>query len=233
MRKFFVRGLLALLPLGLTAAVVWWVSGFLWNTAGVPIGRACEWAMGRFAGWSREMPEHAWFYSWGAPFLGFAFAVVLTLCAGFLLATFAGKSLYGFFERMLKRVPFIGQIYPYARQFTEFFLSSERGRADFKHAVAVPFPTQGMYSIAFVTADGMKALDDSLKKHLVCVFVPTSPTPFTGYVVYVAREDVVPLPISVEEAMRIIITMGVVHPGHQLVKSSDLAVPAGRPLPPT
>ena len=233
MRTFFIRGLLALLPLGLTAAVVWWLVTFLWTYAGVPIGHACEWAMGRFAGWSRDMPEHGWFFSWGAPFLGFAFAVVLTLVAGFLLATLAGKTLYGFVERMLKRVPLIGQIYPYARQFTEFFLSPERGRADFKHAVAVPFPTQGMYSIAFVTADGMKSLNDALRKHLVCVFVPTSPTPFTGYVVYVAREDVIPLALSIEEAMRIIITMGVVHPGHQLVGPADLEVPAGRPLPPT
>jgi uncharacterized membrane protein len=90
-----------------------------------------------------------------------------------------------------------------------------------------------MYSIAFVTADGMKSLNESLRKHLVCVFVPTSPTPFTGYVVYVAREDVIPLALSVEEAMRIIITMGVVHPGHQRVGPADVEVPAGRPLPPT
>lgn len=93
---------------------------------------------------------------------------------------------------------------------------------DFKHAVAVPFPTHGMYSIAFVTGEGLRALNDTLRKHMVCVYVPTSPTPFTGYVVYVPREDVIPLPLSVEEAMRIIITMGVVHPAHQLPGPVDI-----------
>ena len=233
MKRFFFRGLLALLPLALTTAVVWFVVVFLWNHAGMPIGRACEWAMGKFAGWTPDEPEHRWFYSWGAPFLGFAFAIVLTLVAGFLVATFVGKSLLGLVERMLRRIPLIGRIYPYARQFTEFFFSEDRGRTDFKHAVAVPVRAANVYSIGFVTGEGLKSLDEATGKHLVCVFVPATPTPFTGYVVYVAREDVIPLAISVEEAMRIVITMGVVHPGHQLVKASDLQVPAGRPLPPT
>jgi uncharacterized membrane protein len=234
MKTFFLRGLLALLPLALTAAVVWFVFGFLWSRAGVPIGEACKWAMAKFAGWSPAEPEHVWFFEWGAPFLGFAFAIVLTLVAGFLLATFVGKSLYGVLERLLRRIPFIGQIYPYARQFTEFFLSPDRGKTDFKHAVAVPFPHPGTFSIAFVTGEGMKSLNESLHKHLICVFVPTSPTFFTGYVLYVPREDVVPLALTVEEAMRIILTMGVVHPGHQLVRAADLAAPAaGRPLPPS
>jgi uncharacterized membrane protein len=102
---------------------------------------------------------------------------------------------------------------------------------EFKLPVAIPFPTQGMYSIAFVTGDGMRALDETLKKHLVCVFVPTSPTPFTGYVVYVPREDVIPLPLNVEEAMRIIISAGVIHPGHQKVSALDIPGVGARPIP--
>jgi uncharacterized membrane protein len=189
--------------------------------------------MRKVAGWTPEMEEHRWFFQWGSPLLGFAFAIVLTLVAGFLVATFAGKSLLGLLERMLRRIPLIGRIYPYARQFTEFFFAQDRGRSDFKHAVAVPYRAANIYSIGFVTGEGLKSLDEATGKHLVCVFVPATPTPFTGYVVYVAREDVIPLAISVEEAMRIVITMGVVHPGHQLVKASDIAVPGGRPLPPT
>ena len=63
----------------------------------------------------------------------------------------------------------------------------------------------------------MKALNELTGKHLVCVFVPAAPTPFSGFVIYVPREDLVPLPLSVDEAMRIIISAGVIHPGHQSV----------------
>lgn len=229
MKRFFVRGLFALLPLALTAFVLWFVVGFLYGNIGVPLGDAAKWGMEKFAGWSPASPEHGWFFRWGAPFLGFAVGIVLTLVAGFFLATYFGKKLWQFFERGIKRLPVVGTIYPYARQFTEFFLSGDDKKMEFKLPVAVPFPTQGMYSIAFITADGMKALNDAVGKHLVCVFVPTAPTPFTGFVCYVPREDVVPLPLSVEEAMRIIISAGVIHPGHQQVPAVELP---GLTLPP-
>lgn len=229
MKRFFVRGFFALLPLALTGVVVAFVLGFLWTNVGIPIGNAAQWGMSRVAGWTPAEPEHAWFFEWGAPIFGFACALVLTLILGFLLATFVGRSIYGLFERLLKKIPLVGTIYPYARQFTEFFFSEEK-KMDFKHAVAVPFPTQGMYSIAFVTGEGLRALNDTLRKHMVCVYVPTSPTPFTGYVVYVPREELIPLPLSVEEAMRIIITMGVVHPAHQLPGPAD--IPGSPPRPP-
>ena len=69
----------------------------------------------------------------------------------------------------------------------------------------------------------MKALNEATGKQLVCVFVPAAPTPFSGFVVYVPREELVPLPLSVDEAMRIIISAGVIHPAHQAV--SPVAVP--------
>jgi len=166
---------------------------------------------------TRVPEDHwVWFLTWGAPVIGFGFAIVLTLIAGFFVATFFGRKLYQWFESILKRVPLIGTIYPYARQFTDFFFGDEK-KQDFKTAVAVPFPSKGTYSIGFVTSEGMKALNETTQKHLVCVFVPAAPTPFSGFVLYVPREDLIPLPLSVDEAMRIIISAGVIHPSHQAV----------------
>src|SRR5687768_3908075 len=105
MKRFFLRGLFAVLPLALTAFVVWFVFGFLYGHIGVPLGEALKWAMSRFGGWSPAQDEHAWFFQWGAPFLGFAVGIVVTLVAGFLLATFLGKRLWQVFERGLKRLP--------------------------------------------------------------------------------------------------------------------------------
>lgn len=231
MKRFFFRGLFAVLPLALTAFVVWFVVGFLYGNIGIPLGDAMKWAMGKAAGWTPAEPEHDWFFRWGAPFFGFAVAIVVTLIAGFLLATFFGKKLWQLFEGMLKRLPVVGTIYPYARQFTEFFISADEKKMEFKHPVAVPYPHAGMYAIAFVTGEGMKALNDATKKHLVCVFIPNAPAPISGFVVYVPREDVIFLPLSVEEAMRILISAGVIHPGHQKVGPGDLPAPAAPALP--
>lgn len=240
MKRFFAKGLFAVLPLVLTAAVLYLVVGFLYNNVGVPIGEALQWAFIKWelikftvaADGTRVPDEHwIWFLRWGAPVIGFGFALVLTLIAGFFVATFFGRKLYQWFESILKRVPLIGTIYPYARQFTDFFFGDEK-KQDFKTAVAVPFPARGTYSIGFVTSEGMKALNEATQKHLVCVFVPAAPTPFSGFVIYVPREDLVPLPLSVDEAMRIIISAGVIHPNHQAVgPASGILAPAHAAIP--
>jgi uncharacterized membrane protein len=233
MRRFFAKGLFAVLPIVVTAAVLYLVVGFLYNNVGVPIGEVLKWA---FVEWGlirlivgpegKTVPdEHwTWFLTWGAPVIGFCVAIVLTLIAGFFVATFFGRKLYQWFEAILKRVPLIGTIYPYARQFTDFFFGDEK-KQDFKTAVAVPFPMRGTYSIGFVTSEGMKSLNEATQKHLVCVFVPAAPTPFSGFVIYVPREDLIPLPLSVDEAMRIIISAGVIHPIHQAVTPAVPAIP--------
>jgi len=233
LKKFFTKGLFAVLPIVLTAAVLYLVIGFLYNNVGVPIGEALKWGVVRVAGENPQAPgDHwAWLFRWGAPVVGFCVAILLTLIAGFFLATFFGRKLYRWYEAILKRVPLIGAIYPYARQFTDFFFGDEK-KQDFKTAVAVPFPTKGVYSIGFVTSEGMKALNDSVQKHLVCVFVPAAPTPFSGFVLYVPREDLIPLPLSVDEAMRIIISAGVIHPAHQAIgPTSALLTPPHLAIP--
>jgi uncharacterized membrane protein len=232
MKKFFTRGLVAVLPLALTGAVIWLVLGFLYNNVGVPIGDTLKVAMNRGLGWQPNIPEHEWFFQWGAPFIGFAVGIVLIFIIGCFIATFFGRKLFHWYEALLKRLPIVRTVYPYARQFTDFFFSSEK-KMDFKTAVAVPYPTPTTYAIGFVTGEGMKALDETVKKHLVCVFVPAAPTPFSGFVLYVPREDVIPLPLTVEEAMRIIISAGVLHPAHQAIgPATPLEAPGAHPAMP-
>jgi uncharacterized membrane protein len=242
MKKFFAKGLMALLPLVLTAVVLYFAVGFLYNNVGVPIGEGLKWAAENWGGIhppstlpdGRFDPtyEWTWFFRWGAPLVGFAVAIVLTLAVGFVVATFLGNKIYHFFETILSKLPIVKVIYPYARQFTDFFFSAdEKRKGDFKHAVAVPFPTVGLYSIGFVTGGEIAALNEATRKSMVCVFVPTSPTPFTGYVVYVPQEEVIPLPISIEEAMRIIISAGVLHPSPAGPAAVPVPADLARPLP--
>ena len=222
MSKFFSKGLIALLPIVVTILVLKFIIEFLYVYVAVPIGGALKWSLEvGFVGGETLDPHIAY------NLLGLALAIVLTLVFGFIVATFLGKKLFQLFEWIVKKVPVIRTIYPYAKQFIEFFVSGDR-KVEFKHAVAVPFPTPGIYSIGFVTGDGLKALNEATGKHLPAVFVPTSPTPFTGYVLYVPREDIIPLPLSVEEAMRILISAGVLSPTHQTVPSMPLTGPGSR-----
>jgi uncharacterized membrane protein len=222
MKRFFLKGLFAILPIVLTAAVLYLFIGFLYNNVGVPIGEALKWGVVRLAAEDPQAPSPHWnwLFRWGAPVVGFCVAILLTLIAGFFLATFFGRKLYLWYESILKRVPLIGAIYPYARQFTDFFFGDEK-KQDFSTAVAIPFPARGSYSIGFVTSQGMKALNAATGKEMVCVFVPAAPTPFSGFIIYTPREDLIPLPISVDEAMRIIISAGVIHPDHQMIGGGE------------
>jgi uncharacterized membrane protein len=226
MKRFFAKGLYALLPLLLTIAVLYLVVGFIFDQVGVPMGDllrvTIRAALGSTEEEIRADPHWNWFYGKKegergfAPYAGFVLGIVIVFFLGVALATFIGDRLFRFFEWIIGKIPLIREIYPYAKQFTGFFAGSE-GKIEFKTVVAVPFPTKGIYSLGFVTAEGLRTIAEAEKKAFMTVFIPTSPTPMSGFVVYVPREEIIPIPISVEEAMRIIISCGVLSPTHQSV----------------
>lgn len=234
MKKLFTKGLLALLPMGVTIVTVYFVISLIYTYVGVPLGNALNWVLIELWG-----SEWTWFHQKVSPILGLFLGVTLVFFIGAAVATFFGKKIYQLFESTVTRLPVIGVIYPYAKQFTEFFSPVDQKR-ELKHPVAVPFPTHGVYSIGFVTGDGLRHLNDAAGKSLVTVFVPTAPTPFSGFVCYVPREEVVPLPMTVDDALRVIISCGVLTPPHQTVSLGDFAAslarggaPAADPKKPT
>lgn len=226
MKRFFAKGLYALLPLLLSFAVIYLVVGFIFDQVGTPVGDLLRgilrWSLGMS---EEEIRAHdTWSFYYGetegdrgvAPYVGFIVAIVAVFFMGIALATFIGDRLFKLFEWIIGKIPLVRDIYPYAKQFTGFFAGGE-SKIEFKTVVAVPFPTEGIYSIGFVTAEGLRTINEAEKKPFMTVFVPTSPTPMSGFVIYVPREDIIPIPISVEEAMRIIISCGVLSPTHQAV----------------
>ncbi len=231
MKKIFAKGFAALLPMFLTIFVLYFLGKTLYDAVGVPVGRLMEWAADWLFQPDREQPFWKWFFTMGSPIVGAVIGCVLVFLIGSVVATFFGKKIYGFFEKLLSKLPVIKVVYPYAKQFTQFFFQGEQ-KMEFKAVVAIPFPTEGLYSIAFPTSDGLRHLNEATKKKMICVFVPTSPTPFTGYTVYVPREQVIILPLTVEEAMRIIISCGVVTPLHQLSSLTEMPI-SHAPVPET
>ncbi len=225
MKKVFTKGFAALLPMFLTIFVLYFIFNTLYDAVGKPVGKVMEWGVEAISGTGPEELQGRdvawkWFYRGGSSLVGAVVGLVLVFLIGSIVATFFGKKIYKVFEKALSKLPVIKVVYPYAKQFTEFFLGGEK-KLEFKAVVAIPYPSEDIYSIGFPTSDGLRHLNNACQKKMLCIFVPTSPTPFTGFTVYVPREMVIPLPITVEEAMRIIISCGVVAPLHQVALLSE------------
>ncbi len=150
------------------------------------------------------------------PIFGFVTGLVLIFLLGVLARGWIGNWLFRKGERIFFSFPLVRSIYPYAKQIVEFFFQKEDTKKTFHSVVAIPYPSKGMYTIGFVTSEGLPQLDREVEGDYVSIFVPSSPTPMTGYLVFVPREDVVHLPISVDQAMGLVVSGGVITPGQAL-----------------
>lgn len=146
--------------------------------------------------------------------LGFAIAIVLVYFTGFFLASFMGRATWRLAEGIIRRLPVIRAVYTNVKQVTDFLLTEKP--LEFSGVVAIQYPRQGVWSLALSTGAPIKPLQDSVEEELVTVFIPSSPTPFTGYVVQVPRRDVIELNISIDDGLRFTISGGVIKPGAAL-----------------
>lgn len=152
------------------------------------------------------------------PLVGLVVSVLLVLTLGSLAGGFLGRSILQRGERFFAKIPLVRSIYPYTKQLVDFFLA-ERA-FDFDTVVAVPYPRRGLFSMGFVTSSALKTLREHTGDNLISMFIPSSPMPMTGYTIFVPVEDVVPLPITVDEALRTIVSGGVLIPPHEVVPIS-------------
>lgn len=147
-------------------------------------------------------------------FLGFLIAIILVYFTGFFLASFLGRTSWRAAERLLNRVPVIRAIYPNIKQVTDFLLTDRN--VEFSGVVAVEYPRKGVWSVGLSTGGPMKQVQGRVSDELVSVFIPSSPTPITGYVVQVPRQDVIELNMTIDEGLRFTISGGVIKPGEML-----------------
>lgn len=146
--------------------------------------------------------------------MGFVIAVLLVYFVGFFLASFIGRSIWRMLETLLVRVPLVKAVYPAVKQITDF-LFREQHFKEYTLVVAVQYPRKGVWSSGLVTGPPLRSIQSGTPEELVTISVPSSPTPFTGYVISAPRADVVETPLSIEEAFRFVVSGGVVRPPHQ------------------
>jgi len=144
---------------------------------------------------------------------GFVLAIVGVCFIGAFLASFVGKTIWHIIEKAFARIPLIKKVYPNIKQITDFVLAKKE--MSFNKVVAVQYPRKGIWSIALVTGKGLKKITDTANEEFLTVFVPTSPTPFTGYVIVTPKEETIELDMTVEEALRFTISAGVISPAER------------------
>jgi uncharacterized membrane protein len=160
------------------------------------------------------------------PGVGFFVTLLLLVLLGFMATNVWGRQLIDAMERQVTRIPGVGTIYTATKQLTESF-KSFGDVSNFKRVVYVEYPSEGCRLIGFVTA---QYFDSAIEDDMVVVFLPTSPTPMSGFVIIVPAARVIPSAISLEEAMKLVVSCGLVAPKPTVVYSSG--TPAGPTLLP-
>lgn len=144
------------------------------------------------------------------PGLGAVVAVLILLFTGVLVTNIIGRSLVRFWEDLLNRIPFVRAVYGGVKSFSTTILSNSGN--SFKKVLLVEYPRVGIWSIGFQTAADVPAVSARTGETQVCVFVPTTPNPTSGFIFMVPRSQVIELDMSVDAAMKMVVTLGVVTP---------------------
>lgn len=220
-RRFFLRGLAALMPTLITLWLLIKVWDFLWESLGRHIVFFISWLWLTLVRWeilpAKEPGYIKWFWElndpkWQVKVLGVVLAVLLVYIVGLFVGNLIGRTLWKLGENALFRIPLIRAIYPAVKQVTDFVLADKKHQFIGSRVVAVEPHANGIWSIGLVTGHGVRALGQPAGKEMLTVFVPSSPTAFSGYVLVVPRDVVVELPLSVEQAMRLLVSGGVIDP---------------------
>lgn len=203
MRKYVIAGLLVWMPLGITFLVVRAIVGFLDNfLLLLP---------------QNYQPDHL--LGFHIPGLGVVLAVVLVLTTGMVVANLLGKRIVAAWESLLARIPLVRTLYAGVKQIMEAVLATD-GKS-FSKVLLIEYPRKGLWGIAFMTSDSLGEVQAKAGANLISVFVPTTPNPTSGFVIMVPHEDVIELDMSIEDGMKMIISMGAVVPPWQKDKLID------------
>jgi len=219
-RRSFWRGVAALLPALLTVVVLVLGISFVHNYFGQYVNQAIIYGLAYALGWSHEASSQ-WYADHLLGWLGVVVAIIGLVAMAYFLGTFIGGYLFRLIESWIFRLPILRKIYPGAKQVSEFFFS-ERA-VEFRRVVAIQYPRPGLWSLGFVTGRAIRAMSQAAGRELLSVFIATTPTPITGFVVSVPREEIVDLPLSVDEAFQYIISAGVILPPAERAESLSVA----------
>ena len=201
-RKALLAGILLLVPMALTYVVVRWLFVTLDGLLQPVVQRAFD----------------QYGVNIGFPGLGLVLSIVLLYLAGLFFAFGPGRIAIGWGQALTLRIPLVGHIYSASRQFVESFTGSRINETGFKRVVLIEYPRTGAWSVGFLTS----LTDTSEGLSLAVVYVPTAPLPNSGWVAIVPLDQVLDTDLTVQQAMRMVFSAGIVSPEH--IKTSPLVL---------
>ncbi|TAH45438.1 MAG: DUF502 domain-containing protein [Betaproteobacteria bacterium] len=194
MKKYFITGLLIWIPLAITFMVLAWIVGTL-DQIILLLPNGIH---------PREI------FGFNIPGLGVVMSLLIVLTTGLIAANVLGQKLVQVWEAVLSRIPVVKSIYYSVKQVSDTLFSSS-GQA-FRQALLVQYPREGSWTIAFLTGKPGGDAANHLPGDFVSLYVPTTPNPTSGFFLMMPKKDVIELDMSVDEALKYIISMGVVAP---------------------
>ena len=214
-RSYFFRGLAVLLPTVLTIWIFVLAYSFIQDKLGSHLKNGLEWLIPKItsSNFFDNLDDRWWKVALSAA--SFLIVVLIVCLVGALLASVVGRSLWRMIENFIMNTPFLRRVYPYIKQITDFLLTQEEQKRMFSRVVAVEYPRKGIWSIGFVTGSGIQRVVDNVKKEFLTVLIPTSPTPFTGFVIMVPKKQTIELNMTIEEALRFTVSAGVIAPDRE------------------
>jgi uncharacterized membrane protein len=198
LRASFLTGLVVIAPIGLTLWLIWAVVGWIdgWVLPLVP---------------ARFLPEQ--YIGINLRGVGVIFFLVFTIIIGWVAKGFIGRSLIRWAESLVDRLPLVRSVYGGVKQIAETVFAQTE--SNFDKACLIQYPRPGMWAIAFIStqAKGEIARKIPIAEEKIAVFMPTTPNPTSGFLLFVLRRDVIELDLSIEDAAKLIISAGLVYPG--------------------
>ncbi|MCP5373452.1 MAG: DUF502 domain-containing protein [Hyphomicrobiales bacterium] len=195
MRAYFLAGILITAPISITLYLAWLIIEVIDSQVTPLIPH-------------RYNPET--YLPFSMPGLGVVVLVAILTLIGALTAGFAGRLYQRVIERLLNRMPVIRSIYGAVKQILETVLAQQSNA--FRQAVLVEYPRRGLWAIAFVTGRTTGEVQNLTEQEVINIFLPTTPNPTSGFLLFVPRSDLVPLSMTVEEAIKMVISGGIVTP---------------------
>jgi len=188
LRRYLITGIVVIAP----AAITVWI---LWNLFAV-IDRSAKALLGQAVA--------------DVPGVGFVIFFAVIILVGIFATNIIGKRMISFGEQIMTRIPLANRIYKAVQQISTAFLGSNR--SIFQKVVLIEYPRKGIYSLGFMTAKGEGEVQRKTARDVACVFVPTTPNPTSGMLVFVPNEQLIHLDMTSEDGLKLVVSGGVVVP---------------------
>ena len=216
LRNYFLTGLVIAAPISITVYLTWSFIEFV-DSSVKPLIPAIY------------NPDN--YLPFSIPGVGLVFAVLGLTVLGFITANYIGRSIIASGERMLARMPLIRNLYSGLKQIFETALSQQQ--KSFQRAGLIEYPRRGLHAVVFIATNAqgeVKSKLDDDGEPVVSVFLPTTPNPTSGFLLFVKERDIIPLDMSVEEAAKLVISAGLVSPSEKKSAEDDGDDDSVRPI---